>query len=610
MAAPTLIEVSVDNDQYSRYEEGRKVITATVVVSGGAPYAGEEVLVDLVKHVKGRLSSVATEALTLTGPQDVVEFSVEFDLETLVDADLYNLARHGLYSVVATHVVDPNDSTLDITGTSPNFKVMVMTTTRLKSDYLFGVDLKATEIKSVKQQPENPGVEIVEISKTLPLGWGTLTYNYVETPTANATAAIGSGLDGTVTATADGTGYAGATGNTLSIEVVLPAGTTPLSAAIVSNAITVSLDVTAGVPNAVANTATLVAAAVGALAAVSAVASGTGADSLAAAEGPTAFQGGTSDISRTLSWNGGPSVSITTAPKTYILPAGLATNSPLCGVGGSQSSDYVCVKVSSLALLGTTSFTENILVANETLGDDTLCRYLEEELAYIENVLLAAYVEPTIVVTDRDFTTIQFAAGVQAPAPIFQTTNFDFLVSPLTYFRPGHAGNWISISSPYVQSLRVDNLFGAIANTRVIDIDLSWIEVSKQGGLWQLVPFNQESAFDFVGLLWTNSLRGSVELPNFWHFQALVGLECCWPDIQSYLGKRAAMRALATAGTAMRPGIGSSSVGRDGVNQSMSYTSTAMYGIYTGQITLYKEQCEDEAKMLKGKYRGLQLAVV
>lgn len=609
MAAPTLIEVSVDSDQYSRYEPGRRIITATVVVSGGAPYASEEVLVDLVKNTKGRQASVATEALTLTGAQDTLTFSVEFDLEALVDSDHYHLARHGRYNVVATHVVDPDDPSLDIVGSSPEFKLVVMTTDRLKSDYLFGVDLKATEIRGPKFQPKAiGGVEIVEISKTLPIGWGTLTYNYVETDTANATASLGTGANGTVVCTADGTGYTGTSGNALTIEVTVPVGTSALSASIAGDKITVALDVTAGVPNAVANTATLIAAAVDLLAEVSAVPTGTGADSLGSATAEFGFTGGTTDISRLLSWNGGESVSIT-GPDTYILPAG-DVNSPLTKVGVSTNNDYVCVKVTSLALLGTTPTSEKILISNEKMGEDVLCRYLEEELDYIENTLLATYVEPTIVVTDRDFTTIQFASGVQAPAPIFQTSNFDFIVSPLTYFRPGHAGSWISISTPYVQSLRVDNLFGAIANTRVIDIDLSWIEVARQGGLWQLVPFNQESAFDFVGLIWTNSLRGSTELPNFWHFQALVGLECCPGDIQSYLGKRAAMRALVAAGTALRPGVGSQSVGRDGVSQSTSYTSTATYGIYTGQITLFKEQCEEEARMLRGKYRGLQLAIV
>ncbi len=106
---------------------------------------------------------------------------------------------------------------------------------------------------------------------------------------ASATADIGSGANGTVTTTIDTPGVGG---NVWTIEVVVPGGTSSLSVNVVGTDITVSLDVTAGVPNAAANTAALVAAAIDAEVGISAVASGTGADSLSAAEGPTTFTGG------------------------------------------------------------------------------------------------------------------------------------------------------------------------------------------------------------------------------------------------------------------------------------------------------------------------------
>jgi hypothetical protein len=106
-----------------------------------------------------------------------------------------------------------------------------------------------------------------------------------------ATAEIGAGENGTVVITADA---AGSDGNDLSVAVVVAGGNdAALSAAIVGDAITVTLGTDAnGDPAAAKNTATLVAAAVHALAGVTAAASGTGADSLTAAEGPTQFTGG------------------------------------------------------------------------------------------------------------------------------------------------------------------------------------------------------------------------------------------------------------------------------------------------------------------------------
>jgi len=105
----------------------------------------------------------------------------------------------------------------------------------------------------------------------------------------SATADIGAGANGTVTTTVDTPGVGG---NAYTIEVVVPGGTSALSVDVTAQVITVSLDVTSGTPNGAANTATLIAAAIEAELDISAVASGTGADAISGAEGPTAFTGG------------------------------------------------------------------------------------------------------------------------------------------------------------------------------------------------------------------------------------------------------------------------------------------------------------------------------
>ncbi len=602
MPAPTAITVSTDNLEYSRYELGRDKVTALVVVTGGATYDAENIIVDMVKDRRSRDAVVDTFTIEVDGANETQEFTVEFDLANMVDQDLISLVRFGKYFIRATSLTDDT-----VLGESPTFDVRVMTIDRLKEDYLFGINLEATEVRSPKFQPQSiTGVTIVKTSKAHPLGFSTLTYNFVKDVTTNAASSIGAGGNGTVTITADGTpAVTGVDGNTLEVEVVVPSGTSPLSATFANKAITVSLDVTAGVPNAAANTATLVAAAIAALPEFSTVASGTGADSLSAAE-TAAFSGGESTISRTLSWAGGPSVSITEA-KTYILRAG--ASGPLAKLQAS-TDDFICVKVSSILLLPLIAISEDILMDRKALNDETLARYLDESVAWIENDLLATPIEPFNVVTERDPTAIQFAAGVNAPSPIFTDTDFDRIDSGLTYFRPSHGTNWVHINTPYPQILRVDSLFGSIANTRVIEIDLEWIEESRTGGVIQLVPFNQEIAFDFVGLIWTNALRGAVELPNFWHFNMIIGLRDATPDIQEFIGKKAAIRALVVAGMALRPGVGSLSMSRDGVSQSVSYTNSANYGIYNATIQAYKDWIDEHSQELKGKYRGPMLAVV
>jgi hypothetical protein len=214
------------------------------------------------------------------------------------------------------------------------------------------------------------------------------------------------------------------------------------------------------------------------------------------------------------------------------------------------------------------------------------------------------------VVTDRDPTTIQYSAGVNAPVPIYTDTDFDKLVSPLTYYVPNSGGDWVTIQTPWPQILRVDALFGSIANTRVIDVDLEWIELSQQGGLIQLVPYAQNVSFDFLGLIWANALRGAAALPNFWHYNAIVGLRDCPAELQEVIAKKAAINALIVAGMALRPGVGSVSLSRDGVSESVSYVQSAQYGVYTGTIMAYTDWLKQETARLQAKYRGIRMVIV
>lgn len=117
--------------------------------------------------------------------------------------------------------------------------------------------------------------------------------------TAQAAAgAIGSGANGVITTTVD---TAGAPGNLYTIRVVLGVGLTQaLAAAVSTKAITVTLATDgAGAPDDTANTATLIAAAVDALAGVSSAASGSGATPMSAAISAVTFSGGRDAFTRT-----------------------------------------------------------------------------------------------------------------------------------------------------------------------------------------------------------------------------------------------------------------------------------------------------------------------
>jgi len=494
MGHPTSISVSVDDTEYSRYEDDHKTITATVVVSGGAPYTTEEVVVSLRKARRNRDAIVATQTLSLAAATDPDTQVVEFNLPDIIDSDLINLVRHGKYFVHAEYVAT------EVEGESDDFDVRIVTIDKLKRDFLFGLDLRATELKQLRYQPVSiTGIRITDVSKGQPEGFGTLSYHYH--------------VDGATTI-------------------------------------------------------------------------------------------------RTLAWNGGPSVSIPSAG-TYLLQSGSTAPVALPLPIPMANPAYIEVRVQSVALLPTSSVTESVLIERTKMDDKALAGFLENATKWLEEDELAVYVEPTNVVSEVDPTTIQYSTGIADPTPITTDADYDFVKSPLTYFIPsgGYPG-WVWIQTPFLSILRVDSLYGAIAGTRVIDVDLEWIEHSTEGGFIQLVPFNTEVAFDFLGLMWVNSIHGATELPNFWRYNMIVGLREASADIRNIIAKKAAIDALTLAGQAIRPGVGSLSLGRDGVSQSVSFTAQQQYGMFNAAIQRYNDEIKDTMPKLRARYRGATLVVV
>jgi hypothetical protein len=288
------------------------------------------------------------------------------------------------------------------------------------------------------------------------------------------------------------------------------------------------------------------------------------------------------NIIRQIGWGGGPLASLT-APGRYLLRRDCAP-------------DYLIVQVRSLSALPVSSQKDELLVTKDFMTDDLLRRFNEQAADWWENDKLAGvFLEPTRVITD-------------AVLDLAPTTDWDFIVPAITFYAVQPA-KWIDILFPYPGLLRIDELFGQVANTRIVDVDRSWLEISERNGFVQLVPFNQEVAFNFIGLVWVESLRGRIELPNFWRFNAMAGLRQVDPVIIETLGKKAAIDALTVAGQAFRGGFASQSLSRDGVSESVSYTASAIYGIYSASIEDYRKFINKEIKQLRGRYRGFNLLV-
>ena len=488
MAAPTQIEVVSDASEYSRYEEGRDVVVASVTIAGGTTYVAEPITVQMVKARNNRDIVVGEQTVEVTAATDVHSFTVSFDLRALVDSDNISLVRRGKYCLRATSVNSPL-----VTADSTDFKLSLLTSEKFTEDYLFGLRLTSTEVKQVKTQPVSiTGVTVTDVSKSHPAGFASMEYSY-------------------------------------------------------------------------------------------------------RVDGPT--------VRRSLSWNGGPPTTLN-GPGTYVLRAG--TVGPFAGL---VSSDYVEVRVGANLQLPTTSVTEQFIVEEKEISDKTLDSYIDKAISFVEKDLLNCHLEPTIVITDPDPTRYMYTSSTGGPVAIPVFRDYDEISTALTYFSP-KKGAWISIYTPFMQILRVNHLYGIIAHVRVIDIDPSWIQPSMNGGMIQLIPFNQDLAFSYIGLIWNSSLYGPAELPNFWRYSIVSGLRECPPELIDFVAKKAAVDILTILGAAMRPGVGSTSLSRDGVSQSVSYVNTQKYGNFTGAITSMKESLKAAEPKLKARYKGVNMGVV
>lgn len=469
MAAPTSLAVTLDLVEYSRYEveEGRSVITATIVASGGGDMSGEQVTIELLKARRARDAAIYTTSHTVATTADPYIFTVTIDLPSLMDSDEISLIRRGFFFVRATSVTDTN-----VIGNSSDISINPVTAQQLRSTYLFGLKLDASDVRDVKNQPTQiTGVEVVEVSTTHPTGFDVLNYRY-------------DGVNGI----------------------------------------------------------------------------------------------------RHISWGkGGPLVAISGVGR-YVLRHGCKAN------------DYIIIQVRDLTDLPTTNEMEELLIDKDTISDTMLRRWLNQACDWLENDKIAGvYLEPTLVATEPTN-----SSGT--------TLDWDFLVPAITYY-PITPYKWIDILFPYMSLLKINELFGQLGASRIVDINQDWIEISEKNGFVQLVPYHQELAFTYLGLVWVESLRGRIDLPNFWHFNAKAGLRQVDPVLLEVIGKKAGIDALTIAGQAFRGGFSSQSISRDGVSESVSYTASAIYGIYSATIEEFSKFINKEIKQIKGRYRGVNMLV-
>jgi len=546
MAVTSIDRVTVDKEEYSKFEKSRKDVEVRIFVTGD----DDTLNIELRKARRSRTVSVATKTLTVPpGHTSNTPLYVTFDLvkDAVQSPELYSLIRRGQYfikveasssiSTALTATGNINDTSIRVTSTagfpdsgeieinsggttsetvayssktatiftlesglqnlhavaetvtlfnvtadSPDFGINIVTAAQLRDTYLFGIDLQSSDVRMPKFQPRK--VTGVEI---------------------------------------------------LEVSRNHPLSFYPLN---------YTVD----------------------------------------AQG-TKF----------LSWADGDLIEITDDYTQYLLPCG--------EVEGSAEF----IKVSAdFYRMPTSGVKESLLIDEFEMTDDMIRSYISKATDSLEFHELQVYLEPTQLVTDIDVNDISFSDDGNS---IVINTDYDFITTPVNFY-PRSPGHWISIQFPFPQVIDVTELYGAVANTRVVHINYEWIEVSPKSGFAQLVPFNTEIAFDFTGLIWVESLHSATPIPNFWHYNAVAGLREVPANILKMLGMTAAISILTVAGQAFRGGFSSQSISRDGVSESVSYTSSAIYGIYSATIEEFKKWIEENLPGIRNYYRGVLLTTL
>lgn len=486
MAITGVVSVSINKEEYSKFETDNAVIEAKIFATGTtvASNTNSQLTVELIKARRSRDSVVLTKTVDLDvelgvgATIDNVPIYVNLDTRDAVGTDTINLIRRGRYFVKAYQTAD-NKETTALVSSSSDFDVSLITVNRMRRDWAFGLDLQSSDIRTFRFQPRVvTGVSVKEVSRNHSLSLFPLAHH----------------VEGT---------------------------------------------------------------------------------------------------NHYLSWDNGAMIPVTKSHKDYMLSA------------SGPSSEYLVVDV-DFDRLPTGSGSEELYIEEDRISDTTIRRYISDACDHAENTLLQVYLEPTELVTDTDPSQLTFSGH---GGTLVINEDYDFIKAPISFY-PRRPGQWIDIQFPYPSLLKVEQLYGAVANTRVVHVNPEWVEIAERSGFVQLVPFNTELAFDFVGLIWVESLRSATPIPNFWHYNVISGLRECPGDILELIGRFAAIPILTAAGAAFRGGYSSQSVSRDGVSESVSYTSSAIYGVYSASIEDYRNWIREHLPAIRSRYRGPQMIVM
>lgn len=176
--------------------------------------------------------------------------------------------------------------------------------------------------------------------------------------------------------------------------------------------------------------------------------------------------------------------------------------------------------------------------------------------------------------------------------------------------------NWsyVRTSYPVKKAFKMD---GYISDILQIEYPAEWLKIRQTNdpiGYHRhiyLVPGGQTTVQTnnviFNGITPMLGFFGNFQIPSYWNITYCSGFDTVPRDILSAIGYLSAIPLFAIAGDLIiGAGIASQSLGVDGLNQSISSTSSATNAGYGARIIEYRKMLDKLLPTLKDQYVGIK----
>lgn len=162
----------------------------------------------------------------------------------------------------------------------------------------------------------------------------------------------------------------------------------------------------------------------------------------------------------------------------------------------------------------------------------------------------------------------------------------------------------------------VSSVEGFIGSVRQITYPESWLSIAKnnddlKGRRISIVP-NQgvggtvDHAAVFAGSYASLGYFGSRNIPDYWTVKYITGFEKIPDDLSKVIGYKAAIPIYTMLGNlVIGAGIANTSLGLDGLSQSIGTTQSAENSAYSATIKDYQDQLKLMMPSIINKYKGI-----